>query len=96
MHLMFTSCYFDSDIPWASLDHDITMVKLALKFLVSFAFVFDKAGNATGPVNLVCFALSAIITYRRFTKALLFKRNIQKIKLVFDVLVTIFFLVTGL
>ena len=45
MHLMFTTCRFETNIPWASLDRYLSLYKVLLRFFLSVAFIFDKAGD---------------------------------------------------
>ena len=72
------------------------MIKVLLRLVLSFAFIFDKVGNSKAAVGLVCFFLCAIITFRRLTGAFFFRRSISQANLVYDFLMTILFLCTSI
>ena len=93
---IFTSCSFNSSIPWASLERDVSLIKVALRLLLSFAFNFDKVGNSKPIVSLVCFFLSGILTFKRLTSAFFFNASIHRANLVYDLLTTILFLCSSI
>ena len=95
-HILFTSCNFETHIPWASLERDVSLIKVFLRLVLSFGFIFDKVGNSKPEVGLVCFFLCGIITLKRLTSAFFFRKSISQANLVYDFIMTIFFLCTSI
>lgn len=53
--LFYCSSSFEEVVPWNTFDRAIALVKILIKLVISFGFVFDKAGAYRWHVNLVCF-----------------------------------------
>ena len=82
--LLFNSNNFESNIPWASLERNVTLLKIVVKLIQCGTFVFDKQGNVRGYVNLVCFLLYLLLLYSRLTSGIIFVKTINYATIIYE------------
>jgi hypothetical protein len=61
--MLFTSPNLDSFLPWAQLESNVGILKLAWKLYISLSFMLDKFGSLRNELNLVSFAIGTVISY---------------------------------
>jgi hypothetical protein len=61
--MLYTSPNLDSFLPWAQLESNVGILKLGWKLYISLAFMLDKFGSLRNELNLVSFAIGAVISY---------------------------------
>lgn len=78
--IVYTTCIFVSDIPWASIDREISYVRIVWKLLISFGFMFDKFGNTRQEIDLVCGLIGLYIIWRRVSVGVIYHRGIYYLR----------------
>jgi len=71
-HLLYTSCSFISDIPWSTLDRKLAFVRIAWKLVLSLGFMLGKGGSMRLEINIACFLIGALTSYRVLTTAVIY------------------------
>jgi hypothetical protein len=94
--IIYTSCNFETDIPWAQLDRKVQLLKVIWKLVITFAFTFDKYGKLRAETGMVCFFIGAIICYKRLTTGLLFHKSVQYAIASYDIIITCFYFLVSL
>jgi hypothetical protein len=74
--VLFTSTSFEILVPWASVDHRVSLVKLLISIVLSVGLIFDKTGSSRGLINLVCGVLQAFVVYRRNKDAIMYETSV--------------------
>ena len=55
---LFSSNDFESQLPWASFEKQLSIVRCCYKLIITASFTFDKAGVYRSELGFVCFAIS--------------------------------------
>lgn len=74
---MYTTSNFVSSIPWAAIDSDATYTNIVWKLIISFGYIFDKAGSHRQELDIVCFLLGIYITIKRALYGITFNRGVH-------------------
>ena len=90
--LLYATNDFDSVLPWASFEKKLTIVRCLYKFLLSAAFVFDKAGVYRGEIGMACFVFCLFIVQQRFIGTLVFVKSVNYASILYEVLTMWLFL----
>lgn len=64
---LYNSTNLESDLPWGSLDTDLSNMRAMWKLFLSAAFMFDKAGNYSPYTRLAAFGIGMVISVKRLT-----------------------------
>lgn len=84
--MIYNSCDFETNIPWASVEDTHSHARVIWKLIISFGFMFDKAGVYRQIVNFVCAAFGLLISYHRLTSAQIFNRTVHYLSVASDLL----------
>jgi len=90
--LLYSSNNFANNVPWASFDRNITLIKILLKLIASASFAFNKEGIYSGPLLLICFFINLVYLYKLSTSAKFIDNYIYYASLIYETLQTWLFL----
>lgn len=54
---LYTSNGFEKVVPWGSYETKMGGIRVLIKIILTFGFVFNKSGSFRGVINIVCFFL---------------------------------------
>ncbi len=80
----YSSNSFEEVVPWASFDKTLITIRILIKLVISAGFVFDKAGNYRGEVNLICFFIQLFIVVRRYQSAIIFNTSVLYMQVFYE------------
>jgi hypothetical protein len=89
---LFTSSDFDSELPWASFEKSVSLIRCTYKIVLTCGFIFDKAGENRAFVCMICAGFNIYIAYRRLMGALIFNRSVHFASIFYEILAMWLFL----
>lgn len=90
--MLFTSCNFETTVPWASINILHRHARVVWKLVISFGFALDKAGDYKFFLAFLCAAVGIFISYYKITTASLFNRRVYYVSAFCSMLSTWLFL----
>ncbi|TNV87948.1 hypothetical protein FGO68_gene15622 [Halteria grandinella] len=84
--MIYNSCDFETSIPWASVEDSHSHARVIWKLIISFGFMFDKAGEYRQIVSFISAAFGLLISYHRLTSAQIFNRSVHYLSVASDLL----------
>ncbi|TNV87907.1 hypothetical protein FGO68_gene9941 [Halteria grandinella] len=91
--LLYSSNNFQTNVPWGSLERNITLFKVLYKLVIAVSFTMNKTGTQGGEVHLICFFIAGFLLYKRCTSAFFLDPLIQFAAIQYETMLTWLFLV---